>query len=90
MNDIASGIRKAKMASIGLASLDTATKDAALEAMASALASRRDEVLTANRKDIESNPDVQGALLKRLKRPQTQHSGRQSEAPADTAACQTA
>ena len=67
MNDIASGIRKAKAASIALASLDTATKDAALEAMASALASRRDEVLAANRKDIESNPDVQGALLKRLK-----------------------
>ena len=67
MSDIASDIRKAKSASIRLASLSTEVKDAALEAMASALESRAAEVIEANRKDIESNPDLQGPMLKRLK-----------------------
>lgn len=67
MTDIASGIRGAKAVSRKLASLDTSVKNAALEAMASALDARRAEVIEANAKDIRDNPDVQGALLKRLK-----------------------
>lgn len=67
MNDIASDIRKAKSASVKLASLSTAVKDAALEAMAAAIDSRRDEILKANAKDIADNSDLQGPLLKRLK-----------------------
>ncbi|MBP5395207.1 MAG: glutamate-5-semialdehyde dehydrogenase, partial [Candidatus Methanomethylophilaceae archaeon] len=66
MTDLATSIRRAKDESRRLASLDTETKDRALEAMAAALASRKEEVIEANRKDIETNPDVQGALLKRL------------------------
>ena len=67
MSDIASDIRKAKSASIRLASIPTGTKDAALEAMASALESRAAEILEANNKDITSNPELQGPMLKRLK-----------------------
>ena len=67
MSNIASDIRKAKSASVKLASISTETKDAALESMASALESRAAEVIEANRKDIEANPDLQGPMLKRLK-----------------------
>lgn len=67
MNDIASEIRNAKAASRKLATLETSLKDRALEAMASALDSRRAEVIAANEKDISENPDVQGAMLKRLR-----------------------
>ena len=67
MLDIATTIRTAKEASRGLASITTEVKDRALEAMASALESRKEEVMSANMKDIAENPDVQGAMLKRLK-----------------------
>lgn len=66
MSDIAASIRTAKAESRRLASLTTETKDRALEAMAAALGSRKDEVMAANSKDIAENPDVQGAMLKRL------------------------
>ncbi len=66
MTDISASIRKAKAESRRLASLTTETKDRALEAMAAALESRKDEVMEANARDIRENPDVQGALLKRL------------------------
>ena len=66
MTDIATGIRKAKAESRRLASLTTETKDIALEAMAKALESRKEEVMAANARDVQENPDVQGALLKRL------------------------
>lgn len=67
MSDIADSIRRAKAESRRLASLNTETKDAALEAMASALEASKDRVLEANSRDISDNPDVQGAMLKRLK-----------------------
>ena len=67
MLDIATTIRTAKEASRGLASITTEVKDRALEAMASALESRKEEVMSANMRDIAENPDVQGAMLKRLK-----------------------
>ena len=66
MTDISTGIRKAKAESRRLASLTTETKDIALEAMAKALESRKEEVMAANARDVQENPDVQGALLKRL------------------------
>ena len=67
MNDIATTVRTAKAESRRLASLTTEVKDRALEAMASALEKRREEVIAANSRDITENPDVQGAMLKRLK-----------------------
>ena len=67
MNDIASDIRKAKAASVKLAALSTAVKDSALEAMAAAIDSRRQEILEANARDISDNRGLQGPLLKRLK-----------------------
>ncbi len=66
MSDIAASIRRAKAESRRLASLTTETKDRALEAMAAALESRKEDVIAANSRDISENPDVQGAMLKRL------------------------
>ncbi len=66
MSDIAASIPRAKAESRRLASLSTETKDRALEAMAAALESRKDDVMAANSRDISENPDVQGAMLKRL------------------------
>jgi glutamate-5-semialdehyde dehydrogenase len=60
---------QAKRASRELATLDTATKDAALEAMAAALEERADEVLDANAGDMEAGEEagLHSGLLDRLK-----------------------
>ena len=59
---------RAKRASRRLARLDGATKNAALEAMASALEARSDEILDANARDLEAGREegLSSALLDRL------------------------
>jgi glutamate-5-semialdehyde dehydrogenase len=59
----------AKEASRALARLDSGTRDAALEAIASALEARTDEILEANARDVEAGEDAQigAALLDRLR-----------------------
>jgi glutamate-5-semialdehyde dehydrogenase len=59
----------AQRASRELAGLDTATKNAALEAMAAALEQRADEVLEANARDMEAGDQagLDSGLLDRLK-----------------------
>jgi glutamate-5-semialdehyde dehydrogenase len=59
----------AKQASRALAGLDSATRDAALEAMAAALESRLDEILEANALDVKAGEesDIGSALLDRLR-----------------------
>ncbi len=60
---------QAKAASRELAALDTATKNAALGAMADALDQRSHEILEANARDMEAGEDagLQSGLLDRLK-----------------------
>jgi glutamate-5-semialdehyde dehydrogenase len=60
---------RAKEASRLLARLDSATKDAALEAMALALSQRAPEILAANARDIEAGEEagIGTALLDRLR-----------------------
>ena len=60
---------QAKAASRELAALDTATKNAALGAMADALDQRSHEILEANTRDMEAGEDagLQSGLLDRLK-----------------------
>src|SRR4051812_23051112 len=60
---------RAKAASRELAQLDTATKNAALEAMADALEQRSHEILEANARDMEAGEDagLHSGLLDRLK-----------------------
>ncbi|MDK2912337.1 MAG: glutamate-5-semialdehyde dehydrogenase [Methanolobus sp.] len=53
VTDIEAKVVQAKRASIVLASVDTAAKNAALEAMARALDGNRDRILEANRRDVE-------------------------------------
>src|SRR5215208_4273178 len=59
----------AKEASRALARLDSATRDAALEAIAAALESRVDDIVEANSLDLKSGEEAQlsAALLDRLK-----------------------
>src|SRR3954449_4937090 len=59
----------AKSASRALARLDSATRDAALEAIASALEARLDEILEANAQDVRAGEEAQisSALLDRLR-----------------------
>jgi glutamate-5-semialdehyde dehydrogenase len=59
----------AREAARALATVDDRTKDAALEAMASALEERLDEVLEANGRDMEAGAEagLSSALLDRLK-----------------------
>jgi glutamate-5-semialdehyde dehydrogenase len=59
----------AREASLQLATLDTATKNAALEAMASALGDRAPEILEANERDMQVGRDegLSAALMDRLK-----------------------
>jgi len=61
--------RDARRAARTLAQLDTAVKDAALEAIASALDARMDEILAANRRDMQlaREADIGAALLDRLR-----------------------
>jgi glutamate-5-semialdehyde dehydrogenase len=60
---------QAKRASRELATLDTGTKNAALEAMAAALDGRVDEILDANSRDMEAGEEagLHSGLLDRLK-----------------------
>src|SRR3954451_20633154 len=60
---------RAKGASRELATLDTATKNAALEAMADALGQRSHEILEANARDMEAGQEagLHSGLLDRLK-----------------------
>jgi glutamate-5-semialdehyde dehydrogenase len=59
----------AKQASRALARLDSATRDAALEAIAAALEARVDEIVDANAADLKAGEEAQlsSALLDRLK-----------------------
>ncbi|HTA04766.1 MAG TPA: gamma-glutamyl-phosphate reductase, partial [Solirubrobacteraceae bacterium] len=58
----------AKRASRELARLDTAVKDAALEAIAVALQDRAEEILAANERDMQAGreQEIGDALLDRL------------------------
>src|SRR5215211_4061075 len=60
---------QAKRASLELARLDTGSKNAALEAMATALEQRREEILEANARDMDAGADagLHSGLLDRLK-----------------------
>ncbi|MGM0770005.1 MAG: glutamate-5-semialdehyde dehydrogenase [Halobacteriota archaeon] len=66
-------VMEAKMASITLASVDTQTKDKALEAMANALDENRDRIFEANKADLEEAEKMMAegklsqALVDRLK-----------------------
>jgi len=57
--------RRAKAAAAGLATLPRAPKDTALRAMADALEAATDDVLAANRRDVERDPD--NPLVDRLR-----------------------
>ena len=59
---------QARSASLALARAGTAQKDAALEAMALALADRSEEILTANARDVEAGAEagLSAALIDRL------------------------
>ncbi|WP_305063848.1 glutamate-5-semialdehyde dehydrogenase [Methanococcoides sp.] len=71
--DIEQKVMEAKMASIVLASVDTQTKDNALEAMAKALDANRNKILEANKADLEEAERMKNegklsqALVDRLK-----------------------
>ena len=58
----------ARQASLALATLDTATKDAALGAIATALEERSSEILEANKRDMQAGVDdgLSPALMDRL------------------------
>jgi glutamate-5-semialdehyde dehydrogenase len=66
---VADSCRAAKRASRALAQVDTAVKDAALQAIAAALLARMDEVLAANERDMQAAREaaVGDALLDRLR-----------------------
>jgi glutamate-5-semialdehyde dehydrogenase len=61
--------RSAKCAARALALVDTATKDAALEAIAAALETRAEEIVAANERDMSAGreADIGDALLDRLR-----------------------
>ncbi len=67
----------AREASLALAKLDTAAKDAALEAMASALEDRTAEILEANERDMEAGTEdgLSPALMDRLELDEARLSG---------------
>lgn len=71
--DIISKVKKAKSASILLSSVQSNVKNNALEAMAKALDSNREKILSANKKDVEvaeklaESGKISKALVKRLK-----------------------
>lgn len=67
-NYIESLAHRAKIASIELRTLSSATKNAALEAMARALGERNSEILAANQIDVENAREkgIEGALLDRM------------------------
>jgi glutamate-5-semialdehyde dehydrogenase len=65
--------RSAKRAARALARVDTATKDAALEAIAAALQTRTEEIIDANERDMHAGRDAEigDALLDRLRLDET-------------------
>jgi glutamate-5-semialdehyde dehydrogenase len=69
VSSVSDTCRAAKRASRALARLDTAVKDAALEAIAAALEDRAAEILAANERDMEAGCELQigEALLDRLR-----------------------
>jgi glutamate-5-semialdehyde dehydrogenase len=69
VSSVADTCRAAKRAARALAQTDTAVKDAALEAIASALERRIEEILVANALDMElaREADIGDALLDRLR-----------------------
>jgi glutamate-5-semialdehyde dehydrogenase len=69
LSPVADTCRAAKRAARTLAQIDTAVKDAALEAIAGALESRIEEILQANDRDMQlaREADVSDALLDRLR-----------------------
>ncbi|MGO8906495.1 MAG: glutamate-5-semialdehyde dehydrogenase [Solirubrobacteraceae bacterium] len=68
ISPVADVCRSAKRAARELARCDTAVKDAALEAIATALQARTDEILEANERDMQAGreADIGAALLDRL------------------------
>jgi glutamate-5-semialdehyde dehydrogenase len=68
VSSVADTCAAAKRAARALARIDTATKDAALEAIADALTARLDEILVANERDVLAGreADIGDALLDRL------------------------
>ena len=69
VSSVADTCRAAKRAARALAQTDTAVKDAALEAIATALERRTEEILAANARDMElaREADIGDALLDRLR-----------------------
>ena len=72
MDSVGPDVVRAKTAAIELAALETSVKDAALKAMADALNSNREKVLSANAKDMSSaeeserKGELSHSLVKRL------------------------
>lgn len=72
MDSVGPDVVRAKSAAIELAALETSVKDAALKAMADALNSNREKVLSANAKDMSSaeeserKGELSHSLVKRL------------------------
>jgi glutamate-5-semialdehyde dehydrogenase len=66
---VADVCREAKRASRALAQIETAVKDAALQAVAAALEKRTEEILAANERDMQAGCEAQigAALLDRLR-----------------------
>jgi glutamate-5-semialdehyde dehydrogenase len=69
ISSVADICRSAKRAAKQLARVDTATKDAALEAIAAALEARSEEIVQANERDMSAGreADIGDALLDRLR-----------------------
>jgi glutamate-5-semialdehyde dehydrogenase len=69
VSSVADTCRAAKRAARVLAQVDTAVKDAALEAIAAALEDRLEEILAANERDMQlaREADMDDALLDRLR-----------------------
>jgi glutamate-5-semialdehyde dehydrogenase len=69
VSSVADTCRAAKRAAKQLARVDTATKDAALEAIAAALQARSEEIVEANGRDMSAGreADIGDALLDRLR-----------------------
>ena len=68
ISSVADVCREAKRAARVLARIDTAAKDAALEAIAAALQARMEEILTANERDMDAarEAEIGDSLLDRL------------------------
>jgi glutamate-5-semialdehyde dehydrogenase len=69
VTDVAAQCRAAKRAAATLAAIDTATKDAALHAIAAALIERTPEIVEANERDVQAGREAEigAALLDRLR-----------------------